>query len=131
VETTLLAPVAAGYLLWLHQRGLGALGHVDLRIHVLVLSTGVLTTVPLLLFALGARSLRLTTIGVLSYLGPMCQFALGRFVYDEPFGGAQLASFALIWSALIVYTLDALWHQHQTGTRPRSTPAAALSGTES
>lgn len=106
VETALLAPLAAVYLLWLHHTGEGALGRVDLPTHVLVLSAGVITAVPLLLFAYGARRIRLSTLGLLQYIAPTVQFALGVWVYHEPFSRDRALSFAFIWAGLALYTFD-------------------------
>ena len=68
--------------------------------------SGVVTAIPLLLFAAAARRLRLSTMGFLQYLAPTCQFLLAVFLYDEPFTRAHLITFALIWSALLVYSSD-------------------------
>jgi chloramphenicol-sensitive protein RarD len=111
VETLLLAPLAVGYLLWRHHTGEGALGRVGPATHVLVLSAGVITAVPLLLFAYGAKRIRLSTLGVLQYLAPTVQFALGVWVYHEPFSRERAVSFGFIWLGLAVYTVDALWAQ--------------------
>ena len=72
------------------------------------MSTGVVTSVPLLWFAHAARHLRLTTLGFLQYLAPMGTFVLGVFVYHEAFRRAQLVTFALIWVALVLFTADAV-----------------------
>jgi chloramphenicol-sensitive protein RarD len=106
VETALLAPLAAAYLLWRHHTGEGALGRVDWPTHVLVLSAGVITAVPLLLFAYGARRIRLSTLGLLQYIAPTVQFALGVWVYHEPFSRDRALSFAFIWAGLALYTID-------------------------
>ncbi len=108
VETLLLAPLAIGYLLWQHVRGIGALGRVDAAQHALLLSAGLITAVPLLLFAFGARRIRLSTLGLLQYLGPTTQFTIGLVVYREPFTIDRLLGFALIWSGLVLYTADNL-----------------------
>jgi chloramphenicol-sensitive protein RarD len=112
-ETLLLAPLAMGFLLWRHHTGEGALGRVDLRLHVLVLSSGVITAVPLLLFAFGARRIRLSTLGLLQYITPTVQFAIGRWVYHEPFSRARAASFVFIWLGLALYTADNLLAQRR------------------
>jgi chloramphenicol-sensitive protein RarD len=109
VETLLLAPTAIAFLLWRHHTGAGALGTVDLRTQALVVSSGVITAVPLLLFAYGARRIQLSTLGLLQYLAPSVQLALGIWVYHEPFSPARIASFAFIWAALALYTADNLW----------------------
>ncbi|MFO1446899.1 MAG: EamA family transporter RarD [Opitutaceae bacterium] len=114
VETALLAPLAGGWLLWKAAHGSGALGHSDARVTTLVLSTGVVTAIPLLLFAYGARRLRLTTLGLLQYTAPTCQFLLGWLVYREPFTRDRAWAFVLIWSGLACYTLDAWLTQRRT-----------------
>ncbi len=81
VETALLVPVAAGYLLLLAHRGGGQLGHAATGTQILLLSTGAVTAVPLLLFNSAARRLPLSTLGFLQYLGPTCQFILAVAVY--------------------------------------------------
>jgi chloramphenicol-sensitive protein RarD len=113
VETLLLAPCALVFLWWQHHTGEGALGRVDLRTHLLVLSSGVITATPLLLFAYGARRIRLSTLGLLQYLAPSVQLILGVWVYHEPFSSARVASFAFIWVALAIYTADNLWSQRR------------------
>ncbi len=106
VETLLLAPLAVGFLLWQFHTGAGALGRVDFRLHVLVLSSGVITAVPLLLFAYGAQRIRLSTLGLLQYVAPTVQFAIALAVYHEPFTRDRLVSFGFIWAALALYTFD-------------------------
>lgn len=109
VETALLAPLALLLLLWRAHERTGALGHATVFTQVLIVSTGVVTAVPLLLFAYGARRLRLTTLGLLQYVAPTGQFVLGVLVYHEPFARQHAQAFALIWAGLAVYTADALW----------------------
>jgi chloramphenicol-sensitive protein RarD len=110
VETALLTPVAAGYLLVLAAHGGGALGHASAWEQVGVLSAGIVTAVPLLLFASGARRLPLTTLGLLQYLVPSLNFLLGAFLYREPLTPARLVSFAFIWTALALYSVE-MWRQ--------------------
>jgi chloramphenicol-sensitive protein RarD len=108
VETALLAPVAAGALVWLELAGRGTFTH-DAPWHALLLaSTGLVTAVPLLLFAAAARRVPLTTIGLLQYLTPVLQFAVGVVVYREQMPGSRWAGFALVWLALVVLTVDTL-----------------------
>ena len=118
-ETLLLAPLAAGYFLWQWQRGAGALGHVDTATTGLVLSTGVVTAIPLLLFAKGARGLSFTTLGLLQYLAPTCQFLLGWLAYGEPMSEGRAWAFALIWLGLLLYSADAAWNSRTpSASRP-------------
>lgn len=107
-ETLLLAPLAILFLAWRWHAGTGALGHTDLPTTWFLVSTGVVTAVPLLLFAKGARGLRLTSLGLLQYLAPTCQFLLGWLVYNEPLSRERAASFALIWLGLLIYSGDAV-----------------------
>jgi len=108
LETILLAPVALGFLAWLALTGRGALGHADTTTTVLVLSSGLVTALPLLMFAEAARHLRLTTLGLLQYLVPTCQFLLGWLVFHEAFTADRAVAFALIWTGLAFYGLDLL-----------------------
>lgn len=113
VETLLLFPVAAGLLLWWNHTGAGALGRVDAWHHALILFVGVLTAIPLLLFAYGAQRIRLTTLGLLQYLAPSVQFLLGYFLYREPFDAARLQAYGLIWCGLALYSADGFWTQRR------------------
>ncbi len=105
-ETLLLAPLAVGFLIWREIDGAGALGRVDLPTHILILSAGIVTAVPLLLFGYGARRVRLTTLGLLQYLAPTVQLVIGLWIYHEPFTRQRLPGFAFIWAALALYTID-------------------------
>ncbi|HEX2854600.1 MAG TPA: EamA family transporter RarD [Opitutaceae bacterium] len=114
VETSLLAPFALVFLLWRAQQGAGALGHAPVGTQLLISTTGVVTAVPLLLFAYGARRLKLTTLGLLQYVAPTVQFAIAVLVYHEAFSHERAQSFALIWTGLAIYTVDALWQGRRT-----------------
>lgn len=107
-ETGLLSVVALPVLAWWTVTHDGALLRGDVTLIGWLLTLGPATAVPLLLFTAGARRLSLSTIGLLQYIGPSLQFGIGVWVFGEPFDAARLAGFALIWSALAVYTLDAL-----------------------
>lgn len=113
VETLLLAPIALGFLLWRHHTGEGALGHVDVHTQLLILSSGVITAVPLLLFAFGARRIRLSTLGLLQYVAPSVQLALGVWVFHEAFSRSRVLAFSFIWAALALYTADNLLSQRR------------------
>jgi chloramphenicol-sensitive protein RarD len=120
LETLLLAPFAAAFVVWQQSTGAGALGRVSIGEHILLVSAGVVTAVPLLLFAYGARRIRLSTLGLLQYIAPTVQFALGVWVFREPFSPDRAAAFAFIWCGLALYTADNLWAQ-----RRAPVPAAA------
>ena len=106
VETLAMLPFAVGYVIYL-----GAVGKSECTSPTtfgLLMLSGVVTTVPLLFFGAAARRLRLSTMGILQYLTPTLQFSLAVVAFREPFSSAQLVSFACIWVAILVYTVDAL-----------------------
>lgn len=119
VETMLLAPLAGLYLLWL---GESAAFGTELDLSLLLALGGVVTAVPLLLFAAGARRLRYSTLGLLQYVAPTIQFLLAVLVYGEPLTTAHLICFALIWTGLAIYATDSLRR-----VPPRSAAAALKS----
>jgi chloramphenicol-sensitive protein RarD len=107
-ETVLLTPVALGYLLFRHWNGELFFGQIALWPTLLLVSTGVVTAVPLVWFGYATRYLRLTTVGFLQYLAPSGSFCLGVFVYHEPFTRGHLITFILIWAGLIIFTVEAV-----------------------
>jgi chloramphenicol-sensitive protein RarD len=108
VETALIAPIALPVLWWWTVTHDGALARGDVALNAWLLLSGPLTALPLLLFTAGARRLRLVTVGLLQYISPTLQFALGLWVFGEPFDRARLAGFVLIWAALALYSADAV-----------------------
>ncbi len=115
LETLLLAPLAAPALLWLSAHG-GDSAHASPATWAWLLAAGPLTAVPLLLFAYGAQRIPLGTLGLLQYLGPTLQFAIGLWVFHEPMLPARLAGFAVIWLALLIYSADSLWQLRRSAT---------------
>lgn len=109
LETLVLFPMACGYLVFLAMQGHNSFASASTPTQLLLAASGPITAVPLLLFASGARRIPLSLLGLLQYIGPTIQLLLGVWLYHEPFGGARLAGFALIWSALAVYSLEGLW----------------------
>ena len=107
VETALIAPLALGWLAHLGIEGTGAFAAGDPTITALLAASGAVTAAPLILFVAGARRIRLSTLGLLQYLVPTCHFALAVFVFGEPLTADRLVTFALIWTALAVFTWDA------------------------
>jgi chloramphenicol-sensitive protein RarD len=107
VEALVLAPLSLGYILVLASRGDGAFLHQNLGLDLLLVLCGPLTAIPLLLFAAGARLVRLSTMGFLQYLAPSISLLIAVFLYDEPFTKAHAVTFALIWSALALVTWEA------------------------
>ncbi|HYG67138.1 MAG TPA: EamA family transporter RarD [Anaeromyxobacteraceae bacterium] len=106
-EVGVLAPVALLFLGWRASRGQLHLGPAP-RETLFLLSSGVVTALPLLWFAAGVRRLRLATVGVLQYLNPTMQFAIAVFAFREPFGAAHGLAFGCIWASLAIYTADAV-----------------------
>ncbi len=116
-ETALLAPIALAFLLAAEARGAGAFGHGAAVTSLLLALGGAVTAVPLVLFAFGARALPLSTLGFIQYLSPSLQFLLGVLLYREPFTLAHGVSFAVIWTALVLLTLE-LRRRLGRATRP-------------
>lgn len=105
IETAFVAPLALAWLGWLaadHRLVFGTSATID----ALLPLAGVLTAVPLLLFAIGAKRLPLATIGFLQFVAPSLNFLVAVLVFHEPFDRTQLIGFALIWTALAVYCAD-------------------------
>jgi chloramphenicol-sensitive protein RarD len=114
VEVMLLFPLAGAYLLWLARQDAGHFEGGALSLQVLLVLSGPITAVPLLLFAAGARRIPFSTLGLLQYVAPTLQLLLGVWLYREPFAGAKVAGYALVWIALAVFTFDGLrqsWRQ--------------------
>jgi chloramphenicol-sensitive protein RarD len=124
VETLLLGPIGLAWLIW--ERGargsivLGRDWHADL----LLASSGLVTVIPMLLFAQAARRLDLSTLGFIQYLTPTILFAISLLVFHEPLRTVQLASFILIWAGIAIYTADvvALHRRDRVGERPMPLP---------
>jgi chloramphenicol-sensitive protein RarD len=112
LETTLLTPVAIIYLLSLQRAGALTFGPGHWPITFILVTTGIVTGLPLVWFGHAARHLRMTTVGFLQYLAPTGSFLLGVFLYHEPFTRNHLITFSLIWAALAIFTADAVhrWH---------------------
>jgi chloramphenicol-sensitive protein RarD len=108
VEALLLAPLSLGYIIYLTSAGTGAFLQQGMSLDLLLILAGPLTAIPLLLFAAGARLVRLSTMGFLQYLAPSISLVLAVFLYNEPFTQAHAVTFALIWSALALVTWEAL-----------------------
>jgi len=108
LETLIIMPVVLAVLVVLEVRGEAHFLHGEIATSLLLIGGGVVTAVPLLLFAHGARRLRLSTIGLLQYLAPTCQFLLAVFVFGERFTRVHLVSFSCIWLALILYSTESM-----------------------
>jgi chloramphenicol-sensitive protein RarD len=109
IETLLLLPPAIGYLLWLESRDSAVLDFADIPMLGTLMLAGPLTVIPLLCFALAARRLSLSTIGVMQFISPTIQFGVG-LAYGEQLTTAHVVCFALIWTAVTAFSFDA-WRQ--------------------
>lgn len=118
---------ALAYLGLLIGRGQAATLHAGPGTWALLVGTGLITAVPLVSFSAAARRLTLTTLGLMQYLAPSLQFLIGVFLYKEPFGLSQLVGFALIWTALALYTGESLHHYRRLQRIPQP-PEALASG---
>lgn len=108
VETTVLAPLALGYLGWLAVQGTGTFTQEGAGHALLLASAGIVTALPLLCFSAAARLLPLRVVGMLQYIAPVLQFAVGVLVFDEHMPPVRWVGFVLVWVALVVLTVDAL-----------------------
>jgi chloramphenicol-sensitive protein RarD len=112
-ETLLLAPVAGAYVWWLGAAGTSHFGNHGLVHTLLFMSTGIITAVPLLLFGAAAIRVPMVSLGLLQYLAPIIQFALGVFLFHEAMPAGRWIGFALVWAALIMFTAEALTHRRR------------------
>ncbi len=120
LETMMLTPFAIGAIAWWTWQGSSAMSQGHTAITLWLLAAGPLTAIPLLLFAAGARRIPMTTLGLLQYMGPTLQFTLGVYVFHEAFSPSRLIGFVLIWSALLLYSVDGWQHsrRNQAELRP-------------
>jgi len=110
-ETLVLTPIAFGYLLWLSAQGTANFSGHGLEHSLLLVSTGLVTAIPLICFGGAAIRISMTTIGLLQYLAPTIQFALGVLFFHEEMSPVKWFGFSLVWLALIIFTSEALRHR--------------------
>jgi chloramphenicol-sensitive protein RarD len=115
METLLVAPFAIAWLAFHPSQA--APSSNTLHTLLLLLAIGTATVLPLLFFGHAARNMSLTTLGVLQFIGPTIQFAVGWLLYHEPMPPLRLASFALIWAAIALYAMDA--HKRSCASIPQ------------
>lgn len=108
LEVLLLSPFALAYLIYLNLQGGGHFLMGNATDTILLASAGLVTAIPLILYANGAKLLRLSTIGIMQYIAPSMIFITAVFVFHEPFNMAKAVAFPLIWAALVIYTLPML-----------------------
>tara|TARA_R110002020_G_scaffold364263_3_gene576595 strand:- start:12458 stop:13396 length:939 start_codon:yes stop_codon:yes gene_type:complete len=121
LEVLILTVPAIGYIAYVEANGTGHFGDTGMTDVLLLLGCGVVTAVPLMIYANGAKLLRLSTIGIMQYIAPTLIFIIAVFIFKEPFGLYKMAAFILIWMALAIYTSSLLRNR-----KARQAAAAAL-----
>jgi chloramphenicol-sensitive protein RarD len=117
LETTVLLPAAAGYLLWLALSGNNSWSSNSATINWLLVAAGPITAGSLVSFAAGLRRIPLSLLGIIQYLGPSLQLLVGVWVFREPFPLPKLIGFALIWLSVLSYTVEGLYFTHKSNQR--------------
>ena len=113
VETVYIAPIAAAYVGWLIWQGSASFGNEGPGHAALFATTGIVTVIPLLCFGAAAVRVSLVTIGLLQYIAPILQFALGVLWYHEPMPASRWIGFVLVWIALVLFTYEAATHRRR------------------
>jgi chloramphenicol-sensitive protein RarD len=103
LETGILFVPVLVYLVYCEATGQGAFLHRGMVLDGLMIGAGIVTTIPLFLFAVAVQRIPLTLVGILQYIAPTCQFLIGVLVYREPFTGHQFFGFSIVWLALVIF----------------------------
>ena len=106
IETGILFIPALLYLIVMQANSAAAFLNTGITSDLLMIGAGLVTTIPLLMFASAARSIPLWVVGLLQYIAPTLQFLIGVFIYKEPFSQNQLIGFGIVWAALIVFLVE-------------------------
>jgi len=106
LETGIGFPIALVYIMFVGFNGTGAFLQDGKFVDLLLIGSGIVTTVPLLLFASAARQIPLIIVGLLQYIAPTLQFLIGVLVYKEPFDHSHLIGFGIVWAALIIFAVE-------------------------
>lgn len=110
-ETLILLPAALAYLAWLMLHGESSfITSASNSTRALLLASGPITAIPLLLFATGARRIPLSMLGLLQYITPSIQLLIGIWIFGEAFTQQRLLGFVIIWSAIVLYAVEGIWH---------------------
>ncbi len=121
LEVLIIAIPALVYIGWLQWTGAGHFGNRGMADVGLLLSAGLVTAIPLILYATGAKLLRLSTIGIMQYIAPTLIFLVAVFAFHEPFSTHKAVAFGLIWAGLVLYT----WSIFSATRQQRPDPPAA------
>ncbi|MEM5491749.1 EamA family transporter RarD [Hoeflea sp. AS16] len=127
LEVLVLTVPALGYIAYTEVNGTGHFGDTGMGDVLLLLGCGVVTAVPLMIYANGAKLLRLSTIGIMQYIAPTIIFIIAVFIFKEPFGLYKLAAFVMIWIALAIYT-SSLLRSRKARQAAAAAAAASASG---
>lgn len=106
LETGIVFPVALIYLIIVQMNGTGEFLHDGITVDMLLIGGGIVTTIPLLMFASAAKEIPLNMIGILQYFAPTIQFLIGVFVYKEPFDTTRFIGFGIVWVALVIFWVE-------------------------
>ncbi|WP_092395609.1 EamA family transporter RarD [Collimonas sp. OK412] len=109
LETALALPLALAYLAYTTVQDHNTFASASISTRWLLVAAGPITSIPLLMFAAGARRIPLSLVGVLQYITPSLQLLLGVWLYNEELDGARLTGFIVIWVALALYSVEGLW----------------------
>ncbi|WP_018984435.1 EamA family transporter RarD [Salinimonas chungwhensis] len=118
IETLMLLPLAVGYWVWFGSSYSNMLNNT-VTLNVLLVAAGIVTTAPLLCFTAAARRLMYSTLGFFQYIGPSLMFLLAVYLYNEPLEPARLITFAFVWAALVLFSVDSL-KAYRTARRARA-----------
>jgi chloramphenicol-sensitive protein RarD len=118
LETGMAFPIALVYLAFVGITGTGSFLREGVVTDILLIGTGIITSVPLLMFASAARQIPLTMIGVLQYIAPTLQFLIGVFLYHELFDRTRMIGFGLVWLALIIFWLENYFANRRLPVQP-------------
>lgn len=124
-EMVVILPIALWVLWQTGHNGASHFGSWD-RTTALLIFSGPLTAIPMILFSYAAKRLRLTSIGLISYVNPTLQFFCAVVLFSEPFTGGHMSAFALIWAALAIYSAVA-WRQERSRRSAARTAGASVS----
>ena len=111
LETVVVTPVALGYIIWLMATGGSHFAQEGVGHSLLMTSAGLVTAIPLLCFGAAATRVSMTTLGLMQYITPLIQFAIGVFFFHEPMPLMRLIGFGLVWVALVIFTVESLNHR--------------------
>jgi len=113
IETLGLAPIALSYVAWLVATGASNFGSHGAGHSLLFTTTGIVTAIPLMLFGAAAIRVPLVALGLLQYLAPIIQFALGVLLFREDMPVGRWIGFALVWVALVIFTVETINHRRR------------------